>query len=164
MRFQSLQALTVLVLVATTSLTATRLLADKGGGEDGDLILMQGKWKLVEFVEYRGGIAYRSTPEQARGTRIVTGNRYHLKLSVRTTQVDDDYTFTLVPGQNPKAEDVVLPKPSGLVIRGIYEINGNTLRRSYAQPGDPRPKTFQGGNQTYQVWRRVVELPEKAKS
>ena len=164
MRSKSLHKLTVCALAAATVLSAARLLADKGGREDGDLILMQGKWKLIEFVEYRDGIAYRSNPEQARGTRTVTGNRYHLKLSVRATNVDDNYTFTLVAGQNPKAEDVVLPEPDGRVIRGIYEIDGNTLRRSYTQPGDPRPKTFQGGNQTYQVWRRVVELPEKSKS
>ncbi|HUS39112.1 MAG: TIGR03067 domain-containing protein [Pirellulales bacterium] len=166
MRSFPIRLLVMILLAAIAALTVAGLQADNGGREDidGDLIRMQGKWKLVKFVYYRNGVEDPVAPEQANGTRTVTGNRYHLKLSILLTTVDDDYSFTLIPGQSPKGEDVVLPAPDKRVIKGIYEIDGDTLRRSYSQPGTPRPKTFRGGNQTYQEWRRMVELPEKAES
>ena len=142
--------------------------ADNGSREniDGDLILMQGKWNLVDFVYYRENIAQRIPKAQRQGTRIVNGNRYRLKLRLGAQQVDDDYSFQLYPQQKPKAFDVTLPDGQ-TVIKGIYEINADTLRRAYAQEGQPRPTQFQTGNQTYQVWKRTVnsptELPAQAK-
>ena len=142
--------------------------ADDGSREniDGDLILMQGKWDLVDFVYYRENIAQRIPKARRQGTRIVNGNRYRLKLRLGGQQVDDDYSFQLYPQQKPKAFDVTLPDGQ-TVIKGIYEINADTLRRAYAQEGQPRHTQFQTGNQTYQVWKRTInsptELPAQAK-
>ncbi|MDH3719600.1 MAG: TIGR03067 domain-containing protein [Planctomycetota bacterium] len=155
----------IAVLFALVSvLWAGRLVADIGGREEvaADLILMQGKWKLVDFVYYRNGVAERPPRQQVHGTRTVTGNRYWLQLRILQQHVDAEYKFKLFPDQQPKAFDVTLPDDR--VIKGIYEIKGDTLRRCYTQPHDPRPQKFQSGNQTYQEWRRVVEVPKQAES
>ncbi len=142
---------------------ANSLAADDGSREkiDGDLILMQGKWNLVDFIYYRDNIADRVPKGQRRGTRTVSGNSYRLKLRIGTQQVEDDYSFRLYSQQKPKAFDVTLS--GGDVIKGIYEVNADTLRRAYSQPGEPRPTKFQTGDQTYQVWRRIVDRPADVK-
>lgn len=134
--------------------------ADDGSRDNihGDLILMQGKWNLVDFVYYRDNLAQRIPKAQRRGTRIVNGNRYRLKLTIGMQQVDDDYSFRLYPKEKPKAFDVTLPDGQ-TVIKGIYEINADTLRRAYVQEGQPRPTRFQAGDQTYQVWKRAIDPP-----
>lgn len=145
-------------LLSVVTLCVSILSADDGSREaiDGDLILMQGKWTLVDFVYYRKNIADRLPKGQRQGVRIVNGNRYRLKLRIGPQQVDDDYSFHLYPQQKPKAFDVTLADGQ-TVIKGIYEVTADTLRRAYSQPGDPRPTQFQTGDQTYQEWRRVVE-------
>ena len=153
----------VLLFVLLTAAACATALADSGGREEvpADLILMQGKWELIDFAYYRSGQVDRPPRDQARGTRTVTGNRYRLTLTILHQQVDDDYTFKLYSNERPKAFDVTMP--SGQVVKGIYEITGDKLRRCYTQPDDPRPKQFKVGNQTYQEWRRVVE-PAKTES
>ena len=132
---------------------------------DGDLILMQGKWNLVDFVYYRDNIAKPIPKGQRQGTRTVGGNRYRLKLRVGPLQVDKDYSFRLYSQQKPKAFDVTFSDEEGeTVIKGIYEVNADTLRRAYSQPGSPRPTQFEAGDQTYQVWKRVVDRPTEKKN
>jgi hypothetical protein len=89
---------------------------------------------------------------------MVSGNKYHLKLRIGPQSVDGNYSFRLYPHKTPKAFDVTLP--DGRQIKGIYEINADTLHRSYSQPNQPRPVQFKTGNQTYQVWKRVVDPPK----
>ena len=125
-----------------------------------DLILMQGKWKLEDFVYYRDGKADRLPKAQRRGLRVVSGNRYRPILQIGAQKVDANYSFHLYPNQNPKAFDVTLP--DGREIKGIYEISTDTLRRCYCQPGVARPTQFQSGDQTYQVWKRVDGPPATA--
>ena len=155
-----LVVLRVILVVTLLGIRLTMISADDGSGEkiDGDLILMQGKWNLVDFVYYRDNTAERLPKGQRHGTRTVGGNRYRLKLRIGAQQVDDDYSFQLYTQQTPKAFDVTL-SDGETVIKGIYEVNADTLRRAYTQPGEPRPTRFQAGNQTYQVWKRVVERP-----
>ncbi|NIP85070.1 MAG: TIGR03067 domain-containing protein [Planctomycetales bacterium] len=158
------RTLPVLLVAAGVVAEVPRLAADSGGREKipGDLILMQGAWKLVDFVYYRDGVAQRPPRQQMQGTRTVTGNRYRLQLTIGGQRVDNTYTFQLYPNQQPKAMDVTLPDKR--VIQGIYHVEGDTLRRCYSQPDEPRPTKFQAGNQTYQEWRRVVEVPRPAES
>ena len=150
-------ALLAVVLVIRIHMVA----ADDGSRQqiDGDLILMQGKWSLVDFVYYRDNVAERLPKAQRHGTRTVGGNSYRLKLRIGAQQVDDNYSFRLYTQQNPKAFDVTTS--GGDTIKGIYEIKSDTLRRAYSQPGEPRPVRFQTGNQTYQVWRRAMDRPAK---
>ena len=55
--------------------------ADDGSRDNihGDMILMQGKWNLVDFVYYRDNLAQRIPKAQRRGTRIVNGNRLSIE-------------------------------------------------------------------------------------
>ncbi|MEK6248713.1 MAG: TIGR03067 domain-containing protein, partial [Planctomycetales bacterium] len=150
-------------LVAIGALMTMSLLpvaADNGTRDDvdGDLVLMQGKWKLVEFAYYESGNQDRVVKAQHNGLRIVTGNKYHMKLRLRGQLIDRDYTFKLYPYQTPKAFDVTLP--DGRVVKGIYEVDGTRLRRCYSHPDAQRPQQFQAGTQTYQEWDRVVEVPK----
>ncbi|MEC7696794.1 MAG: TIGR03067 domain-containing protein [Planctomycetota bacterium] len=153
--------LTALLAVALIIGIPPIIAADDGSRQqiDGDLILMQGKWSLVDFVYYRDNIAERLPKAQRHGTRTVGGNSYRLKLRIGVQQVDDQYSFRLYTQQNPKAFDVTTP--GGDTIKGIYEIKSDTLRRAYSQPGEPRPVRFQTGNQTYQVWKRAMDRPAK---
>ena len=167
MRFSDMQVVVprVILLVALLGMRLTMISADDGSGEkiDGDLILMQGKWSLVDFIYYRDNIAERLPKGQRHGTRTVGGNRYRLKLRIGAQQVDDDYSFRLYTQQTPKAFDVTL-SDGETVIKGIYEVHADTLRRAYTQPGEPRPTRFQAGDQTYQVWKRVIDRPAGKKS
>ena len=157
-----LRATTLIALVVARLATIT---ADDGSREkiDGDLILLQGKWNLVDFIYYRDNVAERLPKGQRQGTRTVGGNRYRLKLRIGAQQVDDDYSFRLYSKQKPKAFDVTL-SDGQTVIKGIYEVDADTLRRAYTQPGEPRPTQFQAGDQTYQVWKREVDRPAPGKS
>jgi uncharacterized protein (TIGR03067 family) len=150
---------TLMLSVASITLWIAPVAADSGKREavQQDLILMQGKWKLIDFVYYRNGIANRLPKAQRTGLRVVTGKHYHLQLQIGSQKVDDNYSFRLYPNQSPKAFDVTLP--DGRQIQGIYEVNTDTLRRCYTQPDLPRPTHFQAGDQTYQIWKRVVKPP-----
>ena len=145
--------------VLLSALAAVPVPADNGHRAEvnGDLILMQGKWKLVDCAYYYDDVMTRPPEGQRRGSRVVTGNKYHLTLQIGLQQVDADYTFKLFPDQKPKGFDVTMP--DGRIVKGIYEVNGHSLRRCYTQPDTPRPARFQAGTQTYQVWKRVVEQP-----
>ena len=149
---------TIVILLSSSALLSVAK-GDNGRREavQEDLILMQGKWKLEDFVYYREGNANRLLKEQRSGLRVVAGNQYRLILQIGAQKVDANYSFHLYPNQNPKAFDVTLP--DGREIKGIYEISTDTLRRCYCQPGLARPTKFQNGDQTYQVWKRVVAPP-----
>jgi uncharacterized protein (TIGR03067 family) len=72
----------------------------------------------------------------------------------------------LDPAADPKAIDVIPDGgPSrGEKVRGIYELDGETLRICMAGPGQDRPKAFRadkGSGHTLTTFRR--EAPEKPK-
>jgi uncharacterized protein (TIGR03067 family) len=63
--------------------------------------------------------------------------------------------FKLDPSRSPKAYD--LTTPEGLVIRGIYELDGDTLKVCLSAPGDERPtamKTTLDDGRTLIVYKR----------
>lgn len=69
-----------------------------------------------------------------------------------------DVPFVLNPSATPKTTEDHLP--DGRVIRGIYELTGDTLRSCVAAPNAPRPTEFTakaGTGQTLRVFRRVKE-------
>jgi uncharacterized protein (TIGR03067 family) len=49
-------------------------------------------------------------------------------------------TFKIHAAQTPKQIDLMLPDRT---LRGIFEIDGTTLRLAYALEGDARPTTFE---------------------
>ena len=134
--------------------TAHLVIADSGNKEiaKGDLAIMQGRWRLIEFSYYRNGKPDHLAADQIDGVMTISGNRYRLNLTIPDQTVDQHYQLKVFPHRTPKAFDVTMP--DGRKIQGIYELSGNRLRRCYTQPGFPRPAKLEEGDQTYQVWVR----------
>jgi uncharacterized protein (TIGR03067 family) len=95
---------------------------------DDELDKLQGKW-TVESFEFNG-----MPVEQMLGAvREFAGDKYTL-----APQSGDSYsgTFKLDASQSPKQIDLVLPDRT---LKGIYELDGATLKIAYALAGDARP-------------------------
>src|SRR5262249_29670363 len=113
--------------------------------------LMQGTWRPVAGEE--GGIA---TPPQN-----LAGNTWEVSSSTATFKSGKRVlkgTITVDQGKSPKWID--LTTGGGMVMRGIYKLNGGTLWLFLAPSGAERPtqfKTKQGTQQrihTYEDYRR----------
>jgi uncharacterized protein (TIGR03067 family) len=65
-------------------------------------------------------------------------------------------TYKIVPDRNPKELDFIaskIPVPGEDTRKGIYELDGDTLRFALAKPGQPRPTKF-GPELRIEVWKR----------
>ena len=64
-------------------------------------------------------------------------------------------TYRLDPDRNPKELDFIAkhPGPGENTRKGIYELDGDTLRFALAEPGRPRPTKFTP-ELTIEVWKR----------
>jgi uncharacterized protein (TIGR03067 family) len=93
---------------------------------------LQGTWTVVES-EKNG----TPTPKDDLKKTPVKLTFHGDKLVVRLgEQKEAEQTFTLDPGKNPKQIDVT---PAA---KGIYEIDGDTLRLRFFHEGKERPKGF----------------------
>lgn len=92
---------------------------------------LQGFWKLVDC-----SLGGQSHPHPDMGTVFrFTGNRFiHIRTRV-------SYRFELYPATVPKGIDLILVSTKG-VARGIYELDGDTLRIRHNSWGVVRPTTF----------------------
>ena len=96
------------------------------------------------------------------------------RTGLKRTVKDDEYIvtkdgetigkgkFTLDPSKKPKTIDITLSEgeQKGMVIRGIYELDGDTFKICYAQPGVDRPKEFvtkDSAGVSMSVWKRKVK-------
>jgi uncharacterized protein (TIGR03067 family) len=87
---------------------------------------------------------------------VIKGNRY----TVTIGDMSEEGTFKLDPTRNPKAIDL---SPSsgankGKTVKGIYELDGDTHKTCFADPGKPRPKDFTakaGSGQSNFVMKRT---------
>ncbi len=93
-----------------------------------ELDKLQGKWSIESFE-------YNATPvaEMLGAVREFSGEKYTL-----TPKSGESYSGTvkLDVSQSPKQIDLILPDRS---LKGIFEIEGTTLRIAYALAGDARP-------------------------
>jgi uncharacterized protein (TIGR03067 family) len=99
--------------------------------EDADQQKLQGKWN-VESFEYNGA----PVDTMKGAVREFKGDKYTL------TPVSGDTfsgTVKLDSAQKPKQIDLELPDRT---LKGIYEIDGDTLKISYRLAGDERPTEF----------------------
>ena len=68
--------------------------------------------------------------------------------------------LTVDPTKKPRAIDSILAgEQEGMVVRSIYEVNGDTLKHCFTV-GEDRPKTFEskpGSRCTNSVFKRVKE-------
>jgi uncharacterized protein (TIGR03067 family) len=98
----------------------------------GDKEKLQGTWVLVSG-EHDG----QPIPEDvAKTVKLVFAGD---KVTLHHNDQKNEGTFKLAPGKKPKEID--LDMDSGAV-KGIYQLDGDTLKLANAKPGDERPKEF----------------------
>lgn len=124
---------------------------DKKDAAKKDLDALQGEWTLASGE--RNG---EKIPEDVAKSlkRTVQGNKSTV---TRDGETLAQGTVTLDPTQKPKAIDVKL-EGADTVIKGIYELSGDTFKICYGGPGEERPKEFtakEGSGHTLGVWKKV---------
>jgi uncharacterized protein (TIGR03067 family) len=98
---------------------------------DPELDKLQGKWN-VESYEFNGA----AVPEMAGAVREFLGNKYTL-----TPKSGETFTGTIELNitTSPKQMDLQV---ADRTLKGIYEVDGETLRIAYTLEGGSRPKEF----------------------
>ena len=112
---------------------------------------LRGTWQLVS-AETDGK---KAPEENVKQTRIVFEGQKHT-VYFGDKKVVHQIPFELDPTTMPKSVTDTLP--DGRTIKGIYEIDGDTLRSCVAGPGKDRPSEFsakEGTKQTLRVFKRV---------
>jgi uncharacterized protein (TIGR03067 family) len=101
---------------------------------------LQGTWKPVAR-EKNGKLESEKDPELAKTRFVFKGD----KLIEQEGKNEDEYTFTIDPTQKPKAIDLSLKvRDEVLINKGIYELDGDTLRICLAtNPDASRPTKFE---------------------
>jgi uncharacterized protein (TIGR03067 family) len=104
----------------------------------------QGTWKLVSCVA-------NGTPQMADMQWIVSGDQYTIRLDGKTG--GDPYMIKLDPQQ--KHVDVfhhdTPPGTYGGKLKGIYDVEGNSLKVCYDLKGQKYPTSFDAGRGSAQV-------------
>ncbi len=107
---------------------------------------LQGKWNVVAGEEGGKPLAAADLKE---ATATVQGNR----LTVRKAGRDEEMTFTARDTGNKGEIDFThsAGPDKGKTCKGIYSLEGDTLRISIAPPGEERPKQFTTAKDTKQM-------------
>jgi uncharacterized protein (TIGR03067 family) len=111
-----------------------------GDGTKGEAKKLRGTWTLVRGEDQGKPIP----PEKLKGgviaisdKTIIANDKDHKKVFVMTYRLD--------PTQKPRAIDMTIiegdEKQKGKTAKGIYELEGDTLKLAYAFAG-PRPTSF----------------------
>jgi uncharacterized protein (TIGR03067 family) len=125
-------------LLAVIVLTSASLMAPAEDAKK-DLEKLQGTWKLVSLEV--DGKKKTSEGQKKEPTMVVEGNKF-------TSTIDDEHsfkgTFTLDASKKPKVVDFTVTEGElkGKTLRGIYEVEAETLRACYAAPDKERPTEF----------------------
>src|SRR5262245_35272601 len=122
----------------------------KGGGQK-DRDKLQGEWSVVSVKHPAGEL----NPEIAKKRRlIVTGDEWEM---VSEDGSKSKFRFKLDPSRNPKEIDFT-PKDKDVTMKGVYQLEGETLTICHASPEAARPKQFQAGeNWVLIVFKRVAK-------
>jgi uncharacterized protein (TIGR03067 family) len=118
-----------------------------------------------ELEKFRGAWTFESvgvggkevSAAEFKGVTVTfAGDKYTVK---KGDDVIQAATLKLDPSRSPKAFDVTVAEGpnKGMVLPGIYEISGDTLKVCFDPEGKERPTQFQGatGAQTLVVHKRV---------
>ncbi len=115
-----------------------------------------GNWKLVKGEA--DGKAM--TEAEIKGGKIsFKGDKYKLNLGEMEAV---EGTQKLDPTKTPKTIDIVNSNgpDKGKTFLGIYNVKGDQMRVTFAQPGKPRPtkfKTAPDSGQWQHVWKRAKD-------
>ena len=112
-----------------------------------------GTWKLVAA----NLDDQEKKPEEVKtGSLVVEGNTFTLKFNNEVHKGK----FTIDPGKKPKTIDVEFTEGSlkDSKVKGIYQIDGDTRKSCFAEPGKDRPTDFDSGKGKY-VWTWKADKP-----
>ncbi len=103
-----------------------------------ELKLFQGKW-IATFIQPVGGKPY--SEEMVKETFLeVNGDKFILTQQGQATL---ETRFKVDPTKKIKTIDIYDSNDSSnLLVKGIYEIKGDTRRSCFAEPGKDRPEAF----------------------
>ena len=124
---------------------------------EGDLGRFQGTWALVS-IEADGELDSPELAEKARLRLVIEGESFTLK-GEETTRVKG--TIRLDPAATPKAYDSTYD--DGTRLKGIYQLDGDSLKLCIAPPGVDRPASFEtkpGDRLTIATYRREAPAPD----
>jgi uncharacterized protein (TIGR03067 family) len=142
-----------LLLLAAGAVAADNPVDVKANRTDRDSL--QGTWK-IESVH---GFQKASTREEMDQVRLkIEGNTIHAVYGDKSAEA----TFTLDAVALPRQIDITVTKGPAEVqmklFRGIYLLEGNTLRIAYRKPGEERPREFGAGEPgVYRVFLKKVK-------
>ena len=101
-----------------------------------ELKLFQGKWQATFAQSFDGK---EQTDIEIQLTSMeVDGDKFTMKTGSLTVSA----TFTLDPTKKVKTIDVFFGEGKDNVMRGIYEIKGDTRKSCFSMPGKDRPTAF----------------------
>ncbi len=127
--------------------------APPGDAAKKELDRFQGTWQLLS-AETNGEKAPEERVKQIRA--VIEASKHTVYFGDK--KVADGIPFQLDPTTNPKSVTDTLP--DGSTIKGIYELDGDTLKSCVAAPGKDRPKEFTakaGSGQTLRTFTRVKD-------
>jgi uncharacterized protein (TIGR03067 family) len=119
-----------------------------------DMAQLEGEWTMVS-AEANG----QTVPEDVvkTGKRVVKGNETTVTLGDRVLM---KAKFIVDPSKKPKQIDYTVTSEGankGKVVKGIYEIDGDTVKFCFSGPDKDRPKEFSSpaeSGHTYSVWKK----------
>jgi uncharacterized protein (TIGR03067 family) len=135
---------------------AVLAVATSAGAQDAgkEMARLEGEWSMVS-----GEANGVSMPEATvkSGKRVAKEGETTIYMSGR---VYFKARFTIDPAKEPKSIDYVMTEgpTKGKTHRGIYKLDGDTVRFCFAAPGKDRPTEFtakEGSQRTLSVWKRV---------
>jgi uncharacterized protein (TIGR03067 family) len=145
-----------------SAILAVSTAAALAGGEPArDIDKLKGAWLVI------GGEADgRALPEEEVKKKVIV--RFAAETLVLTEDGKQDKVelkYKLDPTQKPKAIDITPETAERGVIRGIYQLDGDTLKVCLGEPGKERPAKFEtkpgSGHKLMKLSRMKPEKPER---
>jgi uncharacterized protein (TIGR03067 family) len=132
---------------------------DKDEAIQKEMAKLEGSWQLIS-AETDGE---KLPEERAKQIRVVIDKGKHT-VYVNDKPIDEGVAFRIDPTKTPREVDDTLK--DGKKIRGIYELEGDTLRSCVAAAGEERPTKFsgeKGSGCTLRVFKRVTTADDRDK-
>jgi uncharacterized protein (TIGR03067 family) len=132
---------------------------EKADGVEKEMAKLEGTWQLVS-AETDGE---KLPDERAKQIRVVIAKGKHT-VYFNDKAVVEGIAFRIDPTKMPKEVEDALK--DGQTIRGIYELDGDTLRSCVAGVGKERPTRFsgeKGSGCTLRVFKRVTTADDREK-